>query len=159
MSKNREQWNIEQWFDGEAPEAAGLADPEGDFSEARSYLEMLEKMRDGVQAVATHEAIGDAQFPAFMDGIREQLEQPKRAPARKRWALASLTAAALIAAVSVYLVLGGGDGNGATTPVEAAVTEVESARTDIEGATVHTYYSSESGVATVWVEPGEGEIW
>lgn len=148
MKTERDERNIEQWFDGEAgePDAALLERPD-----VRAYLEELQQLRDGAQSVAAPRTIDDAQFPAFMAGIREQLETAPRRRLGGFWALASVTAAALIVAVSVFLVLTGGGAANSPTVVEAT-------STGIEGALVESYSSDEGGTATVWITLPERDI-
>ena len=71
---------------------------------------------------------------------------------RGLWAVASLATAALVAAVSITILVSDGG-----APVEAR-TEVESYGTEIEGATATTFYS-EDGTATVWLNVPDGDMW
>ncbi len=140
--------DLEQWFDGETadPDPAVLEQPS-----TQAYLEDLQQLRDGAQSVAAPATIDDAQFPAFMAGIRDQLDTAPRRRVGGFWALASVTAAALIVAVSVFLVLNAG--GVASTP-----TVVEATSTAIEGALVESYSSDEGGTATVWITLPERDI-
>ena len=140
--KTDDMKRVERWFDGELRElsdddAAVFARPE-----CQAYLESLHRMHEGIEAMAESQRIEDGQLGAFMAGIRDGVE--RRAPAMRRMlALASVTTAALIMAVSMYAVLRNAGGDKAHTVVEAATTE-------IEGAQVETYYSDD-GTATAWV--------
>jgi hypothetical protein len=148
MRTKRDEQKLERWFDGEAaePDPAVLKRPS-----TQTHLDALQQLRDAVQSVTVPATIDDAQFPSFMAGIREQLETPVPRRVGGFWALASVTAAALIVALSVYLVVSGGGAS--TTP-----TVVEATSTSIEGAHVESYSSDEGGTATVWFTPPERDI-
>ena len=143
---------VEQWFDGES---AGLERVPAHVASCPSCartLGLLTALREGVSVVASREEIGATQFPAFMAGIREQIEAP--APRRMGlWAVLSLTAAALIAALSIFAVATGGP-----APVVAEHTIVESATTEIEGAVVEKQNSSDHGPATIWIHPPRKDV-
>ncbi|MCP4642251.1 MAG: hypothetical protein GY851_17535 [bacterium] len=150
MSDDSLQRQVERWFDGESPEPddaalrAALARPE-----AQSHLDDLRRMRDAMDAVSEPRTIEDAQFPTFMADIREGIERPRHQH-RGVWALASVTAAALIVAVSAYLVF---SGHGTGDPD----TVVRAAESEIENAEVRTY-SGDDGTATVWVSVPEKDM-
>lgn len=151
MFKDKAEYDIEARFDGEVPEIndAALTDPE-----AAQYLQHLELMRQGAQDAALHQPIEDAQFSAFMSGVRDGIEMAEQTRYRgwMAWAsLASLSAAALLIAFSFFW---------AVSPPQAAVnaTVIESATTDIEGAVVDVY-DSEYGVTTVWVNTTKDDVW
>jgi hypothetical protein len=149
MSERQWQQRIERQFDGESPEGDG-GKPE--TSEQQAHLGRLHRLRDGVKNAASRQVIEDAQFPAFMDGIREQIEAP-RTGHHRLWTFASLTAAALIVAASTfitYLAVTNDSGPGVGTVVEAY-------ESDIPGATVDSS-TSEDGTASVWVTVPERDI-
>lgn len=150
MDRCRRIREVERWFDGEIEENSELMQHIDSCPVCSARLEQLRRHRDAVNAVKTPQEIADPQFPAFMEGIRERVES---APRRHGgvWALASVATAALIVAVSAFLVLT----NGGPDKVEATV--VESCSTEIEGATV-TSYASDNGVATVWVNVAQDDI-
>ncbi|MBN2308494.1 MAG: hypothetical protein JXR94_05955 [Candidatus Hydrogenedentes bacterium] len=151
MNNEQLERRLECWFDGELGSDAEAVQAALSQSECQAYLAWLRELREHTRAVAARPAINDAQFPAFMAGIRNKLEAPPRRHAQL-WALASLTAAALIVAVSLFLMFNGAGGNGTATVVEAVETQ-------IDGATVNAY-SSDDGSATVWVtEPDEEDAW
>ena len=131
---------IARWFDGEPVDEERIATLLAEDPECAAYLRALEALRDGAQAVVTREAITDAQFAAFMTGVHEGVDRPARGH-RGAWAFASLTAAALIAALSLFLML--------TPPSPETV--VDACSTEVEGATV-TSFVSKDGTAVVWVE-------
>jgi hypothetical protein len=141
---DRKYKRIAAEFDGEialseAERDALLQDPE----RAR-YAEALPALRSGAQAAArVTPRIEDAQMGAFMAGIREGVATPEHAPHRGFWAAVSLTAAAMVIAVSTFIVLDGG-------PQAVQANEVESISTDLEGARLDVYDSDE-GITTIWI--------
>ncbi len=139
MSKRRKFMDVERWFDGESSESNQTEDVLTDAG-SKQYAKDLETMREGVKDVMARERIEDGQFPAFMEGIRERIDPPARGH-RGIWAFASAAAAALIVALSVYMVF--------TPPSPHTV--VEACSTEVEGATATSYYS-DNGTAVVWVE-------
>jgi len=148
MTRCRWTREVEHWIDGERGDPAAVEKHVAACEPCAAYLADLDRVRQGVQIAAVREAITDAQLPAFMEGIRERLEPPARRH-RGFWALASLSAAALVVALLAFSLLTGG-------PQEVLATEIESFNTELEGATV-TSYLSEDGTATVWVTvPAEG---
>lgn len=151
MRSNNQLRKIERAFDeGEGIEShlgqAGEADPE-----VERYARMLATLRAGARALAAREAVSDDQFPAFWDGIQARLDAPPAGSRQGFWAFVSLAAAALIVAISAFLVL-----FGKTEPV-AATTIVEEITTEIEGARI-TWYPSDDG-ATVYVNGAEKDVW
>ena len=150
MTRRKRERLLERLFDGESisrKDAERLSSE--DFATDPLWKD-LETLRTGAKEIARQEEISDSQFPAFVSGIYERVE-PAPKTHRGRWALASLTAAALIVAVSAFLVVRG------ETP-NATATVIENATTEIEGASVH-WTSSEDGDATVWVDVADGEVW
>ena len=139
---------VERWFDGHS--AQDMAEHVTACPSCRQQLAQLETIRRGVGAVAEREEVRDAQFAAFYAGIEDRLTGVAR-PHRGLWALASVTAAALLVALSLFLIAGGMD----SEPVEATV--IESYETELEGASITTY-ESENGVTTVWVTMTRDDI-
>lgn len=133
---------VEKWFDGEAADAQAVERHLASCAACAAHVAQLRAVHQGVEAVAVRETIAEPQVPAFLDGIRERVEQPGGGR-RGFWALASATAAALLIASVVFLGVTGG-------PSEVLATEIESYSTEIAGATV-TSYVSEDGTATVCV--------
>lgn len=143
---------VERLFDGESTGLERVKAHVASCPACAGTLRRLTVLREGVSVVAAREEIGAAQFPAFMAGIREQIEAP--APRRTgMWAVLSLTAAALIAALSIFAVASGGP-----APVVAEHTVVESATTEIEGAIVEKQNSSDHGPATIWIHPPRKDV-
>ena len=140
---------VERWFDGETSDAEPVMAHVAACPVCAAHLAQLQTLRRGVAALVTHEEIADAQFPAFVTGIRQGLERPPYY--RRFWTFASVTAAALIVAVSALLMFTGG-----SKTVDATV--VESCSTEVAGATV-TSYASENGVTTVRVEMSQDDLW
>lgn len=116
-----------------------------------AYLADLRAMRKGVEAVAGDGEIPEAQFPAFLDGVEARIQSRRSGRWTGLWALASVTAAALIVAASLFVMFDSG-------PAGVTATVVEGATTDLEGASVEWSYS-EAGDATVWVETDDGDLW
>ncbi|GMW02312.1 MAG: hypothetical protein AMXMBFR84_34480 [Candidatus Hydrogenedentota bacterium] len=142
MFFNKREIEAARHFDGET---GAKGSPQ-----TQAYIEQLQRLRNGVQAVRETPGISDAQFSAFMAGIRKELEEsPRRQWGRMRSVL-SLTAAALLVSISLFAVFFGGPDN-SPTKVEAATTEIPGAKVDV--------YDSGDGSATVWVTYGEGDIW
>ena len=145
---NRKLSTVERWFDGDAScetEARALVaqDPQ-----CAAHLEALEVLRQGAQELTEREAIHPAQFPAFMEGIRERLEPPRR-HYRGVLTMASAAAASLIAAVAIFVM--------ATPAPDNVAAEVEQVDTFIEGAEVG-FYNTDNGTMTVWVDVPEGDL-
>ena len=149
MAKCRWIHRVERWFDGEDSTAA-VSEHVRACATCKDHVETLRAMRSAISEEAKHEAIGDAQFPAFMAGIRDQVSAP-RGRVAGLWAYASLTAAALVVALSAFVIFSGG-------PQDVDASVVESATSDIEGAEVDVY-SSENGTATVWVNLTGRDVW
>lgn len=139
-----------QQFDGQLPEGSAASTPE-----AQEYLAGLEYLRTGVRAVSAIPEISDAQFSAFMSGIREGIEV-QATPRRGLWAAFSLVAAALVVSISVFVIWE--SSNVVQPPVVNADSVVESATTDISGATVNSG-TSDDGNAVVWVDAKSKDLW
>lgn len=145
---------VEAHFDGEAQHAsADVLDHLQNCAACADYCKTLDAIRTGAQSIALAPEISDAQFDAFLDGVREGLD----APATRRrplWAMFSLAAAAIIIALATFLVIT--DFNGPSRNVEATV--VESAYSELQGATVDVEIEQNGG-ATVWVNNAPNDIW
>lgn len=142
---------IERWFDGQSSDTADVERHVGECAECARFLSSLRLMRTHVEASSKQHEIRDAQFAAFMDGIRERVETPVRGHHRGLWAALSLTAAALIVALSTFFMFTGGLG-------KAKATVVESASSELEGAQIKTYDSGD-GVTTVWITVAKDDVW
>lgn len=145
---NRNLKIIERWFDGDRSCEAEAKTLLANDAACAAHIEALKVLRQGAQALTHHETIQPAQFPAFMDGIRERLAPPRR-HYRGVLTVASAIAASLIAAVSIFIM--------ATPAPENVSAEVEQVDTFIEGAEVG-YYNTENGTMTVWVDVPEGDL-
>jgi hypothetical protein len=147
---NKWERDIARRFDGEAGESmSGIA-----AADAASYEAGLRLLREGARQASQRAEIADGQFSAFMDGIRENIERPAR-HYRGFWAVFSLSTAALLVALSAFLVFGTGD---QTTPsVEAVTNKVETVSTEINGATVDSYTDGE-GTTVLWVSNGKRDL-
>ena len=142
--------DIARRFDGEGD--ATVAVP---GSEALAYEASLRRLREGAQVAMHRPEIAAAQFPSFMEGIRESIEAPRRHH-RGFWAVLSLSTAALLVAISAFLVFAGGP-DSQHQVVEAVTTQVEAATTEIPGATVEKY-TNEDGTAVVWVSTAQRDL-
>jgi len=151
---SRCEWSerTDQWFDGELSGVAAedAARHVKTCAPCQTRLTELETVRAGVQAIRKRVEINDTQMNAFMAGVREQMHAPQKSH-RRLWAYLSLTAAALIAALSTFALIE----NGLET-VDATV--VESYSTELEGATIQTY-DSDAGVTTVWITVSKDDVW
>lgn len=151
MGKCRQMASIERWLDGELPESDAIKRHLSECPQCGAYSERLGVLRRGVQTVAMHEEIRDSQFPAFMEGVRARIDASRRR-STGIWALASVGAAALIVAGSIFVVITGGPSEvGAQTVVLEASTQLEGWRANA--------YTSENGTATVWVDEAEEDLW
>lgn len=143
---------VEPWFDGQLPpdDAAAVSAHVEGCPACSARIEGMRRLHDAAVAIVRREEIGDAQFSAFMVGVRDGVTIPARRRHRF-WAVASLTAAALIAAVSTFIIMADG-------PKKVDATVVESATTELQGATVSTY-ADEDGDTTIVVTAGKDDIW
>lgn len=141
------RWNrrVERWFDGESREPEAVERHIETCGACQAAVTGLQRFRAGVKAVAVRQEIAPTQFPAFLEGIRERIDVPAHRHTGI-WALASLMAASLIVAISLFAVFTGGP-----DPVGAEHSVVESASTEVEGATVETQNSTDGTRAIVWV--------
>ncbi|MBX3180126.1 MAG: hypothetical protein KF886_22485 [Candidatus Hydrogenedentes bacterium] len=139
---------IEALIDGEAREAEAVQAHLVACPDCTAHRDQLLRLRAAVRREAP--VLSDAQFPAFMDGIRQEIGQ---APARPRgfWALASLAAAALVIAVATFSIFDG------AAPVPVQANEVEAVSTEIDGATV-VWGDSGAGVTTIWISITEDDL-
>jgi len=147
---NKWERDVARRFDGEADGLAkGPKNPE-----TAAYEAGLRLLRAGANQASEKWEILDAQFPAFMDGIRQEIERPAR-HTRGFWAVVSLSTAALLVALSAFLVFTTGDQ--VAPPVEAVINQVETVSTEINGATVDSYTDDE-GTTVLWVSNGKRDL-
>ena len=107
MSDCSWRYRVEAYHDGQTTAFAALEDHLSACPSCKSHLAMLQTLRAGVAASRFEAEIGDAQFRAFMDGVREGIAvQPSRWGVL--WGRVSLYAAGLllVAALS-YIVTSG----------------------------------------------------
>lgn len=133
---------VEAYFDGFADQPAQVEAHVQDCAACAQLLQQLNTLRSGVQAIARVRPIEDAQFNAFMAGIREGIETPVRSH-RGFWAALSLACAALVMAFAVFTMF--------TGPVPVKATEVKAISTQIEGATIDVNVLD--GVTTIALTP------
>jgi anti-sigma factor RsiW len=110
----------------------------------------LLQWREALAPAALAPVLSDQQFPAFMEGIRAGINEP-RPRVGGIWAMLSLAAAALVIAVATFSMFS------APTPDPVNANEVESVSTDIEGATVGVE-NGENSVTTIWISIGEDDV-
>jgi anti-sigma factor RsiW len=139
---------VEQWFDGDEACAARAKELIASDAECAAHAESLRTLREAAQGLAHRQEIQSPQFPAFMKGIRDRIEPPRRRY-RGVLAAASAVAASLIVAVSLFVMT--------SSPPEDVSAEVERVDTFIEGAEVG-YYETDDGTMTVWVDIPEGDL-
>lgn len=153
---NTNEKKIAAHFDGQTPE--GVQAPSS--PEAQAYLADLNYLREGARAASATPQISDAQFSSFMEGIREGIStSPVRGGGHWLWAKLSLVGAALVVAISVFVILE--SKNVVQPPVIKADerVDVESVSTDIRDVTVKSE-ETEDGNAVVWMTPSQaGEVW
>lgn len=135
---------VERWFDGDRHDEAAVDKHLASCGMCRSHLTQLEAMRAGIGNIAQRQAIEDAQLPAFMAGIRDSVEGT-HSWYRGLWASMSLALAALVVAVSAYVMFPSGSSE--------VVATVESAETELVGGEVHVDVNGST--TTVWVEVNE----
>lgn len=139
---------VEAFADGE------LADP----GQVQSHLTTCEPcarhhdrllaFRAALSETAPPPALSDTQFPAFMDGIQQELSRSRKRPGGF-WAVLSLSAAALVIAIATFSIF--------TGPGPVKANEVESVSTQLDGATVH-WDNSDDGVTTIWISVAEDDV-
>lgn len=151
MMRRKNQYTVEQWFDGERVDEEAVKKAMESDAAAADHAAFLKTLRAGISTLKTEAEISDAQLPAFMSGIREGIRPPARSHGGW-WALVSLASAALIAAVSTLIVISGG-----ATKVRAQST-VEEFSTDLKGGHASSF-TTPSGATTVWVEAPEEDMW
>lgn len=141
--------DVERWVDGEAPEPERIAEHVAMCVQCQAHVAGMRALRAAVAGVVRHRAIDDAQWPAFLAGIREGRAQ--RAGWRVSWRTFSVTMATLLVLLAgslyTYQYL-----NMPAPPV------VESVSTDIEDGAVTTY-ASPDGVTTIWVVSPDDDVW
>lgn len=145
------QREVERWFDGELADASIESHIDSCVS-CGAHVEFLRVCRASVEALGDAPEISEGQLPAFLEGIRDEVQGT---PVRRRtglWALASMAAAAVIVAVSAMTITSDG-----LDPV-AAESEVETVSTEIDGASVELFESD--GTPTVWLNdaPSDREL-
>jgi hypothetical protein len=140
MSTCRWTEQVQAYFDDEPQLAAGVKAHLEQCTECASFLRALEGLRSATLAVPRPRGIDDAQFGAFMAGIREGIESPApRFSLRGFWAGLSLVGAATVVVLATYSII--------SEPTVIKATEVKSPSTQIEGATVDI--NSIDGVTTI----------
>ena len=152
MSTCKYEIEIERWFDGESTSLPNVEAHIEECTSCAQSLELLKLTRQGIESLSSSQEIGDAQIPAFLEGIHEGIHSSPKGTHRSRWAFLSLAAAAVIVTVSSISIIPSGPER-----VEAE-TEIESVSTDIEGATTESFHT-ENYTPTVWVNMPDGDLW
>lgn len=140
--------DIEAYVDGEASRAEAVESHLAACPACASHRDGLLAWRAALRPAVEAPVLSDAQFSAFMAGIRTGIEAPRHRTGGI-WALMSLAAAALVIAVATFSIFTG------PTPLEA--TQVESVSTEIDNATVRVE-QPEGGVTTIWVNINQDDI-
>jgi anti-sigma factor RsiW len=144
---------VERWFDDPSTDSEEVQAHVDGCRHCREQLELLRAMRAGVQAMADCPDVSDGQFPAFMAGVQDGLEPPRRRFGGL-WALTSLTAAAFIVAISASVIFAPSTNNAVR-----AGTEVEEAVSDLDDTRVQVWSDKKSGATYVWVDDKSGDMW
>ncbi len=157
MNKNIWQKQVEAYFDGEREHAGNAAQLIAERPECAVYYERLKALRPDANT-AGQDGISDAQFPAFMAGIRSEIEGDAFSGwgfRTRGWlAVASVTAAALVFVFAAFVIFA--TFTGGPAPVQA--NEIEHVSTELEGATVE-WYDDEQGGTTLWISVSEDDVW
>ncbi|MCC6156066.1 MAG: hypothetical protein IT367_20040 [Candidatus Hydrogenedentes bacterium] len=150
---NINEKKIAAHFDGQTPK--GVQAPSS--PEAQAYIADLNYLREGARAAAVTPQISDAQFASFMDGIRQGIDATPARGGHWLWAKLSLVGAALVVAISVFVILE--SKNVVQPPVtNADKVDVETVSTDIRDVTVQSE-ETDDGNAVVWMTPSQVEVW
>lgn len=145
------QLDVERWFDDEQPANPKIESHLSECTSCFDHIAFLTTCREAVNALPETPSIEDAQMPAFLSGIAEEVHAPRRSRTGM-WAMASLSAAALIVAVSMMTITSEGP-----VPVSAD-SVIETFSTDIDGASAEVFYT-DSHTPTVWLNaPEDGEL-
>ena len=143
------QQDVERWFDDEHNESDSLRSHIESCESCTAHIAFLTECSEAIAQMPEAPMIADAQMPAFLEGISDEVHAPRRR-FTGLWAMASALTAALIVAISTMTMVSTGP-----DPV-AADTKIETAITDIEGATVEIL-DADSTTPTVWLRLPEGE--
>jgi predicted anti-sigma-YlaC factor YlaD len=152
MSTCKYEIEIERWFDGESTSLSNVEAHIEECTSCAQTLELLKLTRQGVEALSSSQEIGDAQIPAFLEGIHTGIGSGSTVAHRSRWAFLSLAAAAIIVTMASISVIPSGP------ETVKAETEIESVTTDIEGATTELFHT-DNDTPTAWVNIPDGDLW
>jgi len=142
--------DVEALVDGEARDPQAVETHVSGCATCSAHRDGLLLWRSALAPAVPVPVLSDQQFPAFMEGIKAGISEP-RSSSGGIWALLSLAAAALVIAVATFSMFS----NPSPAPVDA--NEVESVSTDIEGATVGVE-NGENSVTTIWISIGEDDV-
>ena len=141
---------VEALVDGEAQDPQAVETHVSGCATCSDHRAGLLRWREALAPAISAPVLSDQQFPAFMEGIRAGINEP-RPRVGGIWAMLSLATAALVIAVATFYMF--------STPAPAPVSanEVESLSTDIEGATVGVE-NGDNSVTTIWISIGEDDV-
>ena len=137
---------VEAFHDNEVKSTLDVQAHISQCSNCAQHLEEMQLLRTTLSSIPPVPVINAAQFPAFMEGIRESVA-PQRHYQGGFWAFASISTAALLIAVAGLILFMQGTPQGPAT--------VEAASSEIQGASVDYWY--EDGATTVWITLPESE--
>lgn len=149
MSICRYQEKVERWFDGELNDSAGFEGHLAGCPDCTQRIEELKLLRETVAPTKLRPEIGDAQFPSFVQRIREETQAARRLPVG-RWAISSALAAAVIVALSLISIVAPG-------PDALQAVTIEESSTEIDGATTESVYIDEDTIM-VWINLPDGDM-
>lgn len=139
---------VEAYIDGETTDSPSVEAHLRACAPCASHRDDLLMIRSAVSGMGEAPVLSDNQFPAFMDGIQQELSRSHRRPGGF-WAVLSLSMAALVIAIATFSIF--------TGPGPVKANEVESVSTQLDGATVH-WDNSDDGVTTIWISSAEDDI-
>ena len=142
------QKEVERWFDGEVESAAAVGSHLESCVSCTAHVAFLTECRDAIASLPAGPEIADGQMPAFLEGIAEGVQRPRRR-STGFWAMTSAVTAAVIVAVSALTIFSPG------APPAVAGSEVEVVSTDIDGATVEII-DGDSATPGIWLNLPEG---
>jgi len=140
--------DVEALVDDEARNAVAVEAHVSACPLCAAHRDSLVAWRNALAPALAAPVLSEQQFPAFMEGIKAGIHEPRRRSGGI-WALMSLAAAALVIAVATFSMF--------TGPGPAKANEVESVTTDIEGASVQVE-TPEGGVTSINVHIGKDDI-
>lgn len=139
---------VEAYADGEQRDSVAVESHLAGCEPCKRHHATMLRMRSAIRELPAPPVLSDGQFPAFMEGIHQEVSRSRRRPGGF-WALVSLSAAALVIALATFSMF--------TGPGPVKANEVESVSTQLEDATVH-WGNSDDGVTTIWISIGKDDV-